>query len=109
MKTIILTLCLFLSGCVALVPKKATLEEEKHIAQILNTHNYKLGTGSVKYLGEDFYNARHYYGYAWSNEIAGQFIIVVDYKLGTREVFWSQNGEFPELDRRVSLSMPPLL
>lgn len=104
-KIILAILCFTLSGCVAFVSKKASPQEEAEIALILHRHSYKINPGTVQYYGKDFNSARQFYGYAWSNNTLGHFIIINN--KNNVEVFWSIDGEFPELDRRLYLSMPP--
>lgn len=104
-KIFLVILTFALSGCVAFVSKKASPCEEAEIALILHKHSYKVNPGTVRYYGEDFKSARQFYGYAWFNNTLGHFIIINN--KDNVEVFWSVNGEFPELDRRLYLSMPP--
>lgn len=105
MKYILLIVCLFLTGCVGIIPKKATSAEELQIYKILSKHIYTIGPGTVEYLGNTFSQAKYISGYAWKGQELGYFIIIIEEEIA--EVFWSKDGEFPELELRLQMSIPP--
>lgn len=106
MKCLLIGVCLFLTGCVAVFPKKATSVDEQKVVEILSMHNCKLGPGTVEYFGETFEQAKYISGYAWKGLELGYFVIVIDEE-GVTETFWSKDGSFPELEQRLQLTIPP--
>ena len=105
MKYLLLTICLFLTGCVAFIPKKATVIDESVVRDHLE--HYTLEPGTVEYFGTNIYSARHIYGRAWLGNTLGYFVIIIDPDTNRIETHWSENGEFPDLDRRLFLDTLP--
>lgn len=105
MKYLLFPVCLFFTGCVAFIPKKATVTDENVVRQYLE--HYTLKPGTVEYFGTSIFTARHIYGRAWLGDTLGYFVVIIDPDDGRSETHWSIDNEFPELDRRLFLDTLP--
>jgi len=104
---LIIIFSFWVTGCVAFLSKKVSYNEERRVAYLLSEQHCTVGPGSVRYYGENFEQAKYIYGYAWKEFELGYFVIYID-ENETVEVFWSKDGEFPELEKRSFLLLPPL-
>jgi hypothetical protein len=105
MKYLLLIICLFLTGCMAFIAKKATVLDEGIIRQQLKY--YTLQPGTAEYFGTTIFNARYICGRAWHGNTLGYFVMLIDPGEGKIETHWSADGEFYELNNRVFIDPLP--